>query len=219
LNYRCVYTSISVGVEEMKTISVITRKGGSGKTTLSACLSVAAVQSGLMTVALDLDPQASLCLWSDLRDDEQPPIIPVPASRLKHVLEGAEKEGCALAIIDTMPHAESSILAAARVADLCLIPVRASVLDLGAIAQTVDICKLAGVPHVAVINAVKSRALLQEAKQAITSLGLELCPVPVWDRTDYPRAMGAGLTPTEYAPEDKAASEIARLYKWIFQRL
>ena len=114
----------------MKTISVVTRKGGSGKTTLSACLSVSAVQSGLTTVALDLDPQASLCLWSDLRDEEQPPIIPLPASRIVQVLEGAEKEGCDLAVIDTMPHAEGSILAAARVADLCLIPVRASVLIL-----------------------------------------------------------------------------------------
>ncbi|MEL6628802.1 MAG: ParA family protein, partial [Bacteroidota bacterium] len=147
----------------MKTISVVTRKGGSGKTTLSACLAVSAVQSSLVTVALDLDPQASLCLWSDLRDEDQPPIIPVPASRITQVLEGADKEGCDLAIIDTMPHAEGSILTAARAADLCLIPVRASVLDLGAIAQTVDICKLADVPYVAVINAVKSKALLNEA--------------------------------------------------------
>ena len=203
----------------MKTISVVTRKGGSGKTTISACLAVSAVQDGLVTVALDLDPQASLCLWSDLREEEQPPIIPLPASRISQVLEGAEKEGCDLAIIDTMPHAEGSILTAARAADLCLIPVRASVLDLGAIAQTVDICKLANVPHVVIINAVKSKALLIEAKQAIDSLGLELCPVPIWDRTDYPRSMGAGLTPVEYASEEKAAREIERLYKWTHQRL
>ena len=203
----------------MKTISVVTRKGGSGKTTLSACLAVSAVQNSLVTVALDLDPQASLCLWSDLRDEDQPPIIPVPASRITQVLEGADKEGCDLAIIDTMPHAEGSILTAARSADLCLIPVRAAVLDLGAIAQTVDICKLAAVPYVAVINAVKSKALLNEAKQAIASLGLELCPIPIWDRTDYPRSMGAGLTPTEYAPEEKAAREVSRLYKWVFQQI
>lgn len=199
----------------MRTIALLSRKGGSGKTTLSIALAVQAALEGETCAALDLDPQASMMSWSDLREEESPAVIATPAARLDKVLTGAEKQGVSLAVLDTMPHAESSILKAARLADFALVPVRPSLLDLVSIEQTLEICRLAKLRSVVVINAVKSKSLLVEAKNAIAKMDCELCPVPLWDRTDYPRSLAAGLSPVEYEPQGKASNEIQRLYKWL----
>ena len=70
-------------------------------------------------------------------------VAPVPATRLDDALGAARAHGADLAIIDTAPHSESSALAAARAADLALIPIRPGILDLRALGTTADICLLA----------------------------------------------------------------------------
>jgi chromosome partitioning protein len=51
----------------MKTVAIISQKGGVGKTTLALHLAVAAERDGKTTVIIDLDPQASAATWKDLR--------------------------------------------------------------------------------------------------------------------------------------------------------
>jgi chromosome partitioning protein len=43
----------------MKTITIISQKGGAGKTTIAVHLAVAAERRGMKTALFDLDPQAS----------------------------------------------------------------------------------------------------------------------------------------------------------------
>ena len=47
----------------MRSIAFVTQKGGTGKTTLAASLAEAAAIAGERVIALDLDPQESLCRW------------------------------------------------------------------------------------------------------------------------------------------------------------
>ena len=54
----------------MKTVAIISQKGGAGKTTVAIHLAVAAEQRGLRTAVFDLDPQ-SLC-HQLVRPTEQP---------------------------------------------------------------------------------------------------------------------------------------------------
>lgn len=106
----------------MYTIALISQKGGAGKTTLVLSLAVAAQQSGLDTLVVDLDPQATACNWSDRRQADTPLVIDAQPARLHSALAKAEQEGIHLAVIDTPPRSENAALEAAKVADLMGIP-------------------------------------------------------------------------------------------------
>ena len=54
----------------MRTIAVVNRKGGSGKTTTAVCLAAAFAERGQRVLLIDLDPQASASVWlADIADD------------------------------------------------------------------------------------------------------------------------------------------------------
>jgi cellulose biosynthesis protein BcsQ len=115
---------------------------------------VAVEAAGADTVAvIDLDPQASASGWSDSREGEEPAVVACPATRLNVTLEAAKASGARFAFIDTAPHAESPALAAARSADLVVIPTRPGILDLRAIGASVEIANLAKRRAVLVVNA------------------------------------------------------------------
>ena len=66
----------------MRTIAILSQKGGSGKTTLALHLGVAAEKAGQLAAVIDLDPQASAAGWKDSRPQETPVVVSVPAARL-----------------------------------------------------------------------------------------------------------------------------------------
>ncbi len=43
----------------MRVVSILARKGGTGKSTAARCLAVEALKSGRRVVIIDLDPQAT----------------------------------------------------------------------------------------------------------------------------------------------------------------
>jgi len=56
----------------MKTVAILSQKGGTGKTTLALHLAVAAERRDISVAVIDLDPQASAAEWKDSRADESP---------------------------------------------------------------------------------------------------------------------------------------------------
>jgi chromosome partitioning protein len=200
----------------MKTVAILSQKGGTGKTTLTLHLAVAAERKGVATVIVDLDPQASATSWSDLRQSETPAVISAQATRLAQVLATVEAAGAALVFIDTAPHGESTALAAARAADLIVIPCRPAILDLKAIGTTIDLVRIAARPAVVVLNAVPpSGPLAREAGEAVEGYGIPLSPIVLGHRAAFVHALTAGQTAQEYEPRGKAAEEVRKLYTWI----
>ena len=135
-------------------VSVISQKGGAGKTTLALHLAVASSTAGRNTAVLDLDPQASAANWADRRAAELPVVRSAHASRLRHELRQIQQAGGELVMIDTAPHADRTALETATASDLVLVPCRPSILDLEAMTSTLDLIRTTGTPLWAVLNAV-----------------------------------------------------------------
>jgi chromosome partitioning protein len=204
----------------MKTVAIVSRKGGAGKTTLAVHLAVAASIKGKEVAIVDLDPQASAAGWGDSRTADTPAVVSAQAARLPKVLETAALAGADLAIIDTAPHSETAAVAAIRAADLILIPCRPAILDLRAISDTIDLVNLAKKTATVVLNAVPPRgSLADEAVEAIASYGVTVAPIKVGQRAAFVHSLTTGLTAQEYEPEGKAAEEIQQLYKWMCKQL
>lgn len=199
----------------MKTIAIISQKGGAGKTTLAINLAGVAAAAGMSVVIIDLDPQASAKVWHDHRQQESPAVISAQSKRLPEVLATAREHGAGLCIIDTAPHSETAALDAAKVADLVLIPCRASYIDLMAVSTSVDIINLAKQSAaVFVLSCVRpgDKSLPDEAEQALTDYGIPVSSVRITLRSDCVHALTAGQTISEYAPEGPAAQEIHQLF-------
>ena len=140
------------------------------------------------------------------------------AARLDDVLTTAREHGAALTLIDTAPHAESAALAAARAADLVLVPCRPSILDLRAVTASRDIATLAGTPAAAILAAVPARgSLAGEAHDALQAHGFTVAPGRIGHRAAFVHAMTAGQGVQEFESNGKAAREIARLHEWTCQ--
>jgi chromosome partitioning protein len=204
----------------VKTIALISQKGGSGKTTLAIHLAVAAEYSGQGTVVIDIDPQASATAWKDSRRAETPSVVSAQASRLGAVLEVAREGGADLCIIDTSPASESSTLAAARASDLLLIPCRPAILDLRAIGNTIDLAKIAGKPCAVILNAVPPRgSLSEEAMKAVEGYQVEVAPIQIGQRASFMHSLTRGECAQEYDPKGKGSAEMQLLYIWIRNQL
>ena len=107
----------------MKTVAILSQKGGTGKTTLATNLCVAAEREGHTTALIDLDPQASATRWGDYRKAKTPAIIATPVSRLTHWLQTAEENGATLVILDTAPNSGPDALNITRAASIVPDPV------------------------------------------------------------------------------------------------
>ncbi len=204
----------------MKTIAVLSQKGGSGKTTLALHLAVASVQANRNTAVIDLDPQASAAKWADRRTTELPVVLSVHASRLAHEMKRVEETGGELLFLDTAPHSDSAALEAAKASDLVIIPCRPAILDMEAITNTLDLVRTTNTPVFVVLNAVAAQGQeAEEAAEAIAALNVEVSPVRLVNRVAYARALITGQTAQEFEPDGKAASDIERLHSFICAHL
>ena len=203
----------------MKIIAMLSQKGGSGKTTLTLHLAVAAERAGHTVAIIDLDPQSSSAGWSESRKAEGPTVAIAHVPRLASILKAAAANGATLALLDTAPHAQGDALAAAQAAHAILIPCRPGILDLRAIGDTVQIAKLAAKPAAVVLNACppQGRGLADEAAEAVRGYDMALAPVRITQRAAFAHALVGGQTAQEYEADGKAAAEIQELYEWTCQ--
>lgn len=204
----------------MKTIAILSQKGGAGKTTLAVNLATASVLKNKTAAVIDLDPQGSAYGWGKSRENEEPPVVVAQAISLPDVIEKAKTSGVDLCIIDTAPHSQNEALEAAQICDLILIPCRPSILDLRAIKATIQIAKLADKQAVVILNVVPSRGTAaEEARDAIKVYDVKVSPCHMGDRAAYKHSMTAGLGVMEYEPKGKATEEIMKLYKWVCRQV
>ena len=204
----------------MKTIAIVSQKGGSGKTTLALHLAVASAAAGHRTAVIDLDPQASAANWSDRRNKELPVVLSAHASRLRREIQRVEEIGGEMLYVDTAPHSDSAALEAAQVADLVLVPCRPAILDLEAITNTLAFIRTTATPVLVVLNAIAATGQdAAQAAEALSAHNVETCPVKLGRRVAFARALISGQAAQEFEPDGKAAREVAQLHTFVLERV
>ena len=157
-----------------KIITVAQQKGGAGKTTLTAHLAVAYTAARKKVAVVDIDPQQSLTMWFRLREERFGDagagllVNPIKGWRVRNEVERLARDHDVV-LIDSPPHAETEAKIAVRSADLVVIPVQPSPMDVWATRPTLDLAAGEGTQVLVVLNRVPPRAKLNEESCQVTS--------------------------------------------------
>ncbi len=198
-----------------KIITIAQQKGGAGKTTLAAHLAVAFAQNGSRVALLDIDPQGSLARFGQLRAHYKQ-AVPLAFHSLAGWRTEREIEKLAhdydLIVIDSPPHAATEPRLAIRAADLVLVPVQPSPMDVWACEPTIDLCVAEQTAHMLVLNRMPSAGkLAKEMTDELAKLNVPLAKAALGNRVAYAAAMARGLGITEFEKRGNAAQELVAL--------
>jgi cellulose biosynthesis protein BcsQ len=203
----------------MNVIVFASRKGGSGKSTLTAHIAAHVHKSSRPCLLIDADPQGSLTLWHGLRGTGEP-ILKNGVRGVSEILKAAKRD-YDWAFIDTPPTVAATVSDAIKAATLVVIPTRPTVFDLTAVRETIEICRGARKPYAVVVNAAPVKREDQEAPIVSEAReGLAKLRVPVWggqitQRTNFSISLATGEGAREYDADSAAAAEIGRLWTAI----
>ncbi len=207
-----------------KIITVAQQKGGAGKTTLTAHLAVAFTAARKKVAVVDIDPQQSLTMWYQMRERQLGDagagllVSQIKGWRVRNEVDRLAREH-EVVLIDSPPHAETEAKIAVRAADLVVVPVQPSPMDVWATRPTLELAAGEGAAVLLVLNRVPPRAKLTEEMLAdIKGFGAGLAKAQIGNRVVFASALSEGRAVGEVQPSGKAAKEIAALAKEILKK-
>jgi chromosome partitioning protein len=200
----------------MNVITVASRKGGAGKTTICAHLAAQAHAQGHRSLIIDADPQGSLSLCNSLRAQALP--LMTAERGIDRALALALVDGIEWVFIDTAPTMWVVVQEAVRAATLVLIPARPGFLDLAAVRETVKCARERDKPYAVVLNACPVKRGQKEAPAVVHSRAwLEKNRIPVWSgqisqRAGFVQSLSQGAGAGEADARSLGAAEVAKLW-------
>ena len=198
----------------MPVVAIVNQKGGVGKTTLATNLAWSLAQTGSVLL-LDADPQASARDWGHFNTGG-PESLSVHSVSRDPLVEQVRRLASQYdwVIVDGPPGISNISADAVRVADVVLIPAKASAFDVWAATDIVAAVKARqkssnGIPRAAfVITMAKPRTRLsRQIDAALAELGLPVLNSRTTDRVAYTQAGNDG-TSVLAGPDRTARYEI-----------
>ena len=207
----------------MKTIVIANQKGGSGKSTTTVHLAVAAEKAGNGPVVIsDTDPQGSTGDWFNQRKRsgiDTPRYAPLSLADLPNNLQALEDAGVSYLFIDTAPSIGSVNADLFAIADLILIPLNPTPTDLRALVKGLPTIKASGKPFNFMLARVRPNLRNNDGvAMALEALGLVL-PTRMHERVIYSESFAHGKTAFEIEPKGVAALELERIWLGLRERI
>ncbi len=204
----------------MLVVSILARKGGTGKSTAVRCLAIEALKAGRRVVVVDADPQPTCLRWGQRRTVAgiAAPLVVQASGTLAAQIEGFRTQGVDLILIDTPPTATPVVNAALECSTGAIVVSRPNPEDLESVQESL---RVAGAQRrrVGVVlwqaPADKRVRAVSLAREALAAMGAEVCPTAVSAAIGYPYAYAEGLTPQEREPEGRARAELAEVWAWM----
>lgn len=204
----------------MQTAAVIALKGGSGKTTVATHLALAAHLRGLDVLVADIDRQRSAYNVLESREASGPTCVIAASSTLlaaQFAAVGLKKQ---LMIIDTPAGAVEDVTEAVVLADLAVLVVRPTLLDLSGLAPSLSLVRRMKKPALVVMNQAPTARegmespLVRRALKALDYMCAPVAPSILRTRTVFQTALETGRSAEETA-DAAAAGEIAALWGFV----
>ncbi|HBS98811.1 ParA family partition ATPase [Salipiger marinus] len=205
-------------------ITVAQQKGGSGKTTVSANLAIGFRLAGKSVALVDIDPQGSLGRWFMTRLERDPDAVSgldFATSSAWGVTYECRKlaETHDFVIVDTPPKADSDLRPALRAADLVVVPVSMSHLDIWATEGVLDLARRENKEVLVVLNRTRpGTRLAAEVAEAVKGMEARIAQAHLANRVGYAEAFGQGRSAAE-GRKSPARDEIAALTAEVAQVL
>jgi len=203
----------------MKTLALISHKGGVGKSTLAIHLSVQAKQQGLETLLVDLDNISSTASeWASMREDQQPVVVTAELSDIAELHQQATDESFDLLILDCPPYLTDEILDVSRVAAFTLLPVSPRFSELQSLSKYIH---LLNQPTSVILNSCVADSdeeesfKTSEVRSMLEEHDIAVSPVSISRLEVLTDALNSGHAVCEYQPDGEAAVQVHELLEWI----
>lgn len=204
-------------------ITIAQQKGGAGKTTLAVNLGMMLHRAGHSVAFLDTDPQGSLGRWFMTRHGlgrcDGLEFSTASAWGVGYEV-GKLRDMADYVIIDTPPKADADLRPALREADLVVVPVAFSQVDLWATGGVLDLARREGRPVLVMLNRVRTGTrLATEIAQSMEDLDAATAQTQISNRVAYAETLGQGLGALEGAATPALRAELEALTAEILDHL
>jgi len=209
----------------LRTIAVIALKGGSGKTTVATHLALAAHLRGLDVLLADGDPQGSARDVLGMREGDGPECVPTPTGpKLLAAQFNAAREQRDLLIVDTTAAVIDDVGEAVVLADLAVLVVRPTMLDLTGLVRTLLLVRKLRKPAIVVMNQAPvpregvEAPVVKRMRRGLDYMRAPMAPVVLRQRSAYQTALERGRS-AEETHDPAAAKEVSALWSFVYRLL